>query len=120
MTYEATLYALADPTRRAIFERLRAGPRPVGELAAGLPVSRPAVSQHLRVLREAALVVERREGTRNIYNIDPRGLDELRTYVEGFWHGVLGAFKEAAEAEAKEVRGGNHARSKRTRNPKER
>jgi DNA-binding transcriptional ArsR family regulator len=118
MTYAATLHALADPTRRAIFERLRAGPRPVGELAAGLPVSRPAVSQHLRVLREAALVVERREGTRNIYNIDPRGLEALRAYIEGFWDGVLGAFKQAAEAEAKEARGGSHAQSKRTRSPK--
>jgi DNA-binding transcriptional ArsR family regulator len=69
----------------------------VGELAAGLPVSRPAVSQHLKVLRLAGLVQERRQGTRNIYSIDPRGLDPLRAYLEEFWGGVLAAFEEAAD-----------------------
>ena len=89
--------ALGDPTRRAIFERLRRGPRAVGELAADLPVSRPAVSQHLRVLKAAGLVTERRNGTRRIYRVDPAGLEALRSYFEGFWEEALAAFKEAAE-----------------------
>ena len=109
MTYGIALQALADPTRRTIFERLREGPQPVGELAAGLPVSRPAVSQHLRVLREAALVAERKEGTRNIYSLNSRGLEELREYIEGFWDDVLDRFKQAAEEKAKKDKGGNHA-----------
>ena len=104
MTYGNALHALADPTRRDIFERLGAGPRSVGELAAGLPVSRPAVSQHLRVLREAQLVAERREGTRNIYNVDPRGIEELRLYLDRHWGEVLRAFKKEAEATAKRRR----------------
>jgi DNA-binding transcriptional ArsR family regulator len=90
--------ALGDATRRAIFERLREGPRAVGELAQGLPVSRPAVSQHLRVLREAGLVAEQREGTRRIYRIDPRGLAEIRSYFDEFWTQALAAFKAAAES----------------------
>ena len=89
--------ALGDPTRRAIFERLRQGPRSVGELAEGLPVSRPAVSQHLRVLKEAALVSERREGTRRIYSLNPGGLQELRAYFDRFWDDMLADFKAAAE-----------------------
>ena len=89
--------ALGDPTRRSIFEQLRGGPRSVGELAAGLPVSRPAVSQHLRVLKEAGLVTERRHGTRRLYRLDPRGLEELRAYFERFWDDALEAFKDAAE-----------------------
>lgn len=89
--------ALGDPTRRAVFERLRSGPRSVGEIADGLPVSRPAVSQHLRVLREAGLVAERREGTKRIYTLAPRGLVELRAYFDRFWSQALDAFKEAAE-----------------------
>jgi len=89
--------ALADPTRRTVFERLRGGPRPVVEIARGLPVSRPAVSQHLRVLKEAGLVRERREGTRNFYSVDGDGLAELREYFENFWEEALAAFKEAAE-----------------------
>lgn len=93
------LTALADPTRRAVFERLRGGPRSVGELAAGLPVTRPAVSQHLRVLREAGLVSERRSGTRRLYRIEPGGLAELRRYVERFWDDALAAFAAAAERE---------------------
>jgi DNA-binding transcriptional ArsR family regulator len=91
--------ALADPTRRAVFERLRGGPRPVGELAQGLPVSRPAVSQHLRVLKEAGLVTEQREGTRRLYRVDPGGVEALRSYFEEFWTDALAAFKAAAEAE---------------------
>jgi DNA-binding transcriptional ArsR family regulator len=97
VTYGQAIAALADPTRRAVFERLRGGPRPVGEIARGLPVSRPAVSQHLRVLKEAGLVRERREGTRNFYSVDGDGLVELRDYFEGFWEDALAAFKEAAE-----------------------
>jgi DNA-binding transcriptional ArsR family regulator len=89
--------ALADPTRRAIFERLRGGPLPVGELARGLPVSRPAVSQHLRVLKEAGLVSERKEGTRRLYRLEPKGLGELRDYLDTFWTEALAAFKAAAE-----------------------
>ena len=89
--------ALGDPTRRAVFERLRAGPKAVGELAAGLPVSRPAVSQHLRVLRQAGLVTEQRVGTRNVYRADPRGLAELRAYFDDFWVRALDAYKEEVE-----------------------
>jgi DNA-binding transcriptional ArsR family regulator len=89
--------ALADPTRRAVFERLRSGPRPVVESARGLPVSRPAVSQHLRVLKEAGLVRERREGTRNFYSVNGDGLAEVREYFEEFWDEALAAFKLVAE-----------------------
>ena len=118
MTYTATLplQALADPTRRSIFERLRRGPRAVGELADGLPVSRPAVSQHLRVLKDARLVQEEHKGTRNVYSIDARGLEELRKYVEGFWDDALVSFKQAAEAKAKQ--GGRNARHKGGHGPK--
>jgi DNA-binding transcriptional ArsR family regulator len=97
MAYGKVMDALGDPTRRAVFERLRAGPRSVGEVADGLPVSRPAVSQHLRVLREAGLVAERREGTKRIYELSPSGLAELRAYFEQFWSQALDAYKEAAE-----------------------
>ena len=93
--------ALGDGTRRLILERLRSGPRAVGELAAELPVSRPAVSQHLRVLKEAGLVTERRNGTRRLYRVDTDGLAEVRDYLESFWTDVLAAFEAAAEAEAK-------------------
>ena len=91
------LDALGDPTRRAVLQLLRGAERPVGELAAQLPVSRPAVSQHLRVLREAGLVAERRDGTRRLYRVDPQGLAALRTYLESYWSDVLAAFKDAAE-----------------------
>jgi DNA-binding transcriptional ArsR family regulator len=97
MAYGAAIAALADPTRRTVFERLRGGPRPVVEIARGLPVSRPAVSQHLRVLKDAGLVRERREGTRNFYSVDGDALAELREYFENFWEEALAAFKEAAE-----------------------
>jgi DNA-binding transcriptional ArsR family regulator len=93
------LGALADPTRRAVFERLRGGPLAVGEIAEGLPVSRPAVSQHLRVLKEAGLVTERRNGTRRLYRVDPAGVAAVRDYFDTFWTDALAAFKAAAEAE---------------------
>jgi DNA-binding transcriptional ArsR family regulator len=100
VTYGDALDALADPTRRAVFERLRKGPSPVGRLAATLPVSRPAVSQHLRVLREAGLVQEERAGTRRVYRVAPRGLVALRRYLDGFWDDALEAFKAEAEKPA--------------------
>ena len=89
--------ALADPTRRAVLERLRSGPRSVGDLAHGLPVSRPAVSQHLRVLKDAGLVREERRGNRNFYRIEPRGLEGLRAYIDSLWTDVLEAYRIAAE-----------------------
>ncbi len=103
MAYAKALMALADPTRRAVFERLRAGPRTVGEIAEGLPVSRPAVSQHLRVLEGAKLVGARREGTRRIYRVDQAGLALLRSYLDSFWTDVLEAFRLEAEAEARAI-----------------
>ena len=99
MAYQSAMDALGDGTRRAIYERLREGPKAVGELASELPVSRPAVSQHLRVLKEAGLVSERKEGTKRIYRLDPSGLAEVRAYFDGFWTQALAAFKEAAERE---------------------
>jgi DNA-binding transcriptional ArsR family regulator len=101
-TYERALDALGDPTRRAIVERLQAGPRAVGELASGLPVSRPAVSQHLRVLKEAGLVTERQVGTRRLYRLDPAGLAEVRSYFDRFWELALADFKAAAERKEQE------------------
>jgi len=98
MAYEEALHALGDPMRRAILERLRQGPQPVGRLAGGLPVSRPAVSQHLKVLREAGLVRERREGTRRIYGVELRGLVELRRYLDSFWGEVLEAYRVEADS----------------------
>jgi DNA-binding transcriptional ArsR family regulator len=95
----SALAALADPTRRAIFERLAEGPRAVGDLARGLPVSRPAVSQHLHVLKSAGLVADRRDGTRRVYAIDPAGLGELRAWLDQFWGQALAAFKIEAEKE---------------------
>jgi DNA-binding transcriptional ArsR family regulator len=91
--------ALTDPTRRAVFERLRRGPRPVGELAKGLPVTRPAVSQHLKVLKDAGLVTDRSEGTRRIYYIDPKGLGAMRAWLDQFWESALDALALAVEAE---------------------
>lgn len=99
MAYAQALQALGDPTRRAVLEELRTGPRAVGEIAARLPVSRPAVSQHLRVLKEAGLVTERQNGTRRLYRVDPNGLAELREYLDGFWDEALAHFKAAAERE---------------------
>lgn len=91
------LDALGDPTRRQIFELLRSGPRSVGELAAGLPVSRPAVSQHLRVLEGAHLVTHRRDGTRHLYELDSAGVGLLRDWVDGFWNEALARFKAVAD-----------------------
>jgi|SRR5580693_7664961 DNA-binding transcriptional ArsR family regulator len=99
MTYEMVLTALSDPTRRLVFERLIVAPRPVGEIADGLPVSRPAVSQHLKVLKDAGLITERREGTRRIYAADPRALGELRAYVDGMWRDALAAMAKSIEEE---------------------
>ena len=104
MTYANSLAALADPTRRKIFERLKRGPSPVGELAEGLPVSRPAVSQHLRVLKDARLVTARAEGNRRIYEIDVEGLAELRSYLEQFWNKTLLAYKAVVEQQPPEER----------------
>jgi DNA-binding transcriptional ArsR family regulator len=101
MTYETALAALADPTRRRVFERLRSGPKPVGTIAAGLPVSRPAVSQHLKVLRNAGLVDDRAEGTRRVYFIDPRGLGALRAWLDQFWNQSLAAFQAEVERAGK-------------------
>src|SRR6266511_3394325 len=98
MAYRTAMDALGDPTRRAIFEQLRRGPRAVGEIAGELPVSRPAVSQHLRVLKEAGLVSERRDGTRRLYRLDPDGLGALRAYFDQFWDAALADFKAAADA----------------------
>ena len=98
MAYGDALAALADPTRRAVFERLRQGPVSVGEIARGLPVSRPAISQHLRVLREAGMVRDQADGTRRLYEIDPTALVELRTWLDRFWDEALGAFKAEVES----------------------
>lgn len=97
MAYATALAALADPTRRRIFEELHAGPKPVGVIAAKLPVSRPAVSQHLKVLKEAELVADRSEGTRRVYFIDPRGLGALRAWLDQFWDQALVAFSAEVE-----------------------
>ncbi len=94
-----SLAALGDPTRRAIFERVASGPAAVGDLARGLPVSRPAVSQHLRVLKEAGLVSEIREGTRHIYRLDQRGIAAMRDWLDGHWSTALAAFKDFADRE---------------------
>jgi DNA-binding transcriptional ArsR family regulator len=97
MAYITALSALADPTRRAVFERLRGGPLGVGEIAAKLPVSRPAVSQHLKVLKEAGLVADEARGTARIYRIHADGLRELRDWLDGFWDDALANFKAHAE-----------------------
>jgi DNA-binding transcriptional ArsR family regulator len=99
-TYGSRLDLLGDPTRRAIFELLARGPRTVGDLAKLLPVSRPAVSQHLRVLREGGLVVSRAQGTRRVYRLDPDGLNSLRGYLDQVWSDALGAFQRPADAAA--------------------
>jgi DNA-binding transcriptional ArsR family regulator len=104
MTYGSALAALADPTRRTVFERLSSGPKPVAAIAEGLPVSRPAVSQHLKVLKEAGLVNDRPEGTRRIYYIDPKGLGALRAWLDQFWDEALENFRVVAEADEKPER----------------
>lgn len=97
MAYGNALAVLADPTRRTVFERLREGPRPVNLIAAGLPVSRPAVSQHLKVLKDAGLVEERSEGVRRIYSLRREGLMELREWLDGFWADAFEAFRIEVE-----------------------
>jgi DNA-binding transcriptional ArsR family regulator len=101
VTNEAPIFAaLGDPTRRAVLARLRTGPRSVGEIVATLPVSQSAVSQHLRVLREAGLVTDRREGTRRLYQVDLEGLTALRAYVDEYWDTALASFQRYAEEES--------------------
>ena len=100
MSYGDALAALADPTRRRVFERLRSGPQAVGVIAQGLPVSRPAVSQHLKVLKEAGLVGDRAEGTRRVYYIDPHKLGALRAWLDQFWDEALLSFQAEAERTA--------------------
>ena len=102
MTNQKAFAALADPTRREVFERLRQGPRAVGDLAHGLPVSRPAVSQHLKVLKEAGLVTDRPDGARRVYQIDPQGLGQVRAWLDQFWDVALAAFAAEAERDEKE------------------
>lgn len=104
MSYQATLEVLADPTRRTLVDRLRAGPLPVGQLAAGLPVSRPAVSKHLRLMRDAGVVRMTEEGTRNLYELDLHTLDEVRRYLDSFWAASLASFKRAAESSKRKGR----------------
>ena len=102
MTNAAAFAALADPTRVAIVERLAGRPMAVGELAAGLPVTRPAVSQHLKVLKQAKLVRDEAEGTRRIYSLDPAGLGPIRQWLDRFWDQALAAYAAAAEREDSE------------------
>jgi DNA-binding transcriptional ArsR family regulator len=97
---DTQIAALGDPTRRAILERLLDGPLAVGELASEFPVSRPAISQHLRVLKQAHLVLDRPAGNRRLYELNPAGIDSLRQYFDKFWSHALAAFKKAAEAKA--------------------
>jgi len=97
MAYGDVLSALADPTRRRVFERLRQGPRAVGAIASGMPVSRPAVSQHLKALKDAGLVADRQEGTRRVYFIDPHRLGALRRWLDQFWDEALAAFQAEVE-----------------------
>ena len=102
-TYQDAWTALGDPTRRAIFERIAERPQAVGELARDLPVSRPAVSQHLKVLKEARLVANRPAGNRRIYRLDPSGLDALRVQLDQFWTKALAAYKEVVEQDTQEA-----------------
>ena len=101
---EKAFHAFADPTRRRVFERLRRRTRSVREIAQGMEVSRPAVSQHLKVLQEAGLVRMQRDGTRRLYSVEPRGLEAVRDWLDGFWDQALSAFKAAAEREAAKER----------------
>ena len=107
MAYGNALAALADPTRRQVFEKLRTGPQPVGAIARGMPVSRPAVSQHLKTLKEAGLVADRAEGTRRVYYIDPKGLGALRQWLDQFWDRALAQFQAEVEAQARAHKGGD-------------
>jgi DNA-binding transcriptional ArsR family regulator len=102
MAYGSALAALADPTRRQVFERLRSGPQPVGAIARGMPVSRPAVSQHLKVLKDAGLVTDRPDGARRVYVIDPQGLGALRAWLDQLWDQALAAFQAEFERPTKD------------------
>jgi DNA-binding transcriptional ArsR family regulator len=99
MAYQAALAALSDPTRRLVFERILAAPRPVTAIAEGLPVSRPAVSQHLKVLKAAGLITEQRNGTQRVYTANPQALGELRAAIEAMWHEALGRVAAAIDEE---------------------
>jgi len=101
-TYLDPFDALGDPTRRTVFELLRSGPRPVGAIAAQMTVSRPAVSQHLRVLKDAGLVTDTADGNRRLYSVSSQGLEAARSYLESFWDGVLAEFKQSVVAQQKE------------------
>jgi DNA-binding transcriptional ArsR family regulator len=100
MAYQEALLALADPTRRRVFEKLRRGPQSVGKIAAGMPVSRPAVSQHLGVLKKAGLVGDRAQGARRVYHIDPNGLAAIRIWLDQFWDAALSSFQAELAKEA--------------------
>lgn len=103
MTYKQKAFAaLADPTRRQVFERLGGGPAAVGDIASGLPVSRPAVSQHLKVLKEAGLVIDRPDGTRRVYQIDPKGLGTMRAWLDQFWTVAIDAYAAEVERQVSE------------------
>src|SRR5215467_4725178 len=104
MAYDSTLAAISDPTRRTVLERLRFGPMSVGEIASGLPVSRPAVSQHLKVLKDAGLVNDAPDGARRLYMIDTNGLAELRAWLDSFWDDALKSFKAEAERKVPRAR----------------
>ena len=101
---ERVLDALGDPTRRSVLKRLRGGAKSVGEIAEGMDVSRPAVSQHLKILMAARLVTNRAEGTRRLYAVNTRGIDVLRSWLDGFWDEVLLAFKETTERQTAKER----------------
>jgi DNA-binding transcriptional ArsR family regulator len=103
VTYRNAFAALGDPTRRQVFERLARGPRSVGQIAKGLPVSRPAVSQHLKVLKEAGLVTDQADGTRRVYRVDPKGLGQIRTWLDQFWEVALLAFQAEVERDDPET-----------------
>jgi DNA-binding transcriptional ArsR family regulator len=99
VAYQAALAALSDPTRRLVFERVLAAPRPVTAIAEGLPVSRPAVSQHSKVLKEAGLITEQRNGTQRVYTANPQALGELRAAIEAMWHEALGGVVASIDEE---------------------
>jgi DNA-binding transcriptional ArsR family regulator len=101
MSYGRAFAALADPSRRAVFERLKSGPRAVVDIARGMPVSRPAVSQHLKALKEAGLVSDRAEGARRLYFIDPHGLAAIRRWLDEFWDEALAAYQREVESHTK-------------------
>jgi len=105
VTYGAALAALADPTRREVFEQLRRGPLSVGAIAGAMPVSRPAVSQHLKVLKDAGLVADRADGTRRLYSIDPQGIRALRSWLDQFWDQTLAAFQAEVELDEAKRKG---------------